>query len=420
VFDVAALPESAVSGDLFSERTLVERDAFFAAQSDALAVERAKLLDDGWSQVVVGRYEDVCDQLRALVTPEPEYDEATQRKLEKLAERRRKLEAQSEEVDGSDQKAIERLEQQFDALEEQEDAICQNAEPCYADATKAVATVFLLIQPDGRVSREYRVPRTTARASQDRNGSANEASSEGKPQLPTSETLSERQLAVTFTHEALAVREALHKDADARRALLALVLHDRVRAESLAVRHDANGTTLAAGGEGFVSETFGRLHAARAKLDPLADRNYVDDTEAYDLLRAMKPNRLEGLIDLLTVSLLTAHLQRPTPLVRTLAQTLRVNLRDHWRPDATWLGGYQKVQLAHLLVELLGPVHAPPPTRKKSELVDQLARLFSDAAQGTLDDPAAAARLNAWLPSNLCPALDANAVIADPSEPAGR
>jgi hypothetical protein len=55
-----------VSGDLFSDRVLVERQAFMQAQTAALEAERVRLLDEGWKQAVAGRYEDVQDQLRSM------------------------------------------------------------------------------------------------------------------------------------------------------------------------------------------------------------------------------------------------------------------------------------------------------------------------------------------------------------------
>jgi hypothetical protein len=42
-------------------------------------------------------------------------------------------------------------------------------------------------------------------------------------------------------------------------------------------------------------------------------------------------------------------------------------------------------------------------SKKKSELVADLAKLFADAAEGRMEDAALAARLNVWLPFNLRP-----------------
>ena len=64
--------------------------------------------------------------------------------------------------------------------------------------------------------------------------------------------------------------------------VLALILHEKVRSETLAIRHEANGTTLSAERDGFVSPAFTRLRDKRAKLDPLHDAHYIDDRQAYD------------------------------------------------------------------------------------------------------------------------------------------
>jgi hypothetical protein len=79
-----------------------------------------------------------------------------------------------------------------------------------------------------------------------------------------------------------------------------------------------------------------------------------------------------------------------------------VEIRRYWRPNDKWLSGYQKIQLAHLIGELLGPVYAKAAElKKKSELVADLAKLFTEAAEGRMEDAKVAAKFNAWLPSNL-------------------
>lgn len=402
LFDVAALSESAVSRDLFSERVLVERQAFMAAQIEALAAQRTKLLEEGWREVVAGRYEDVQDQPRSMNLPEREFDEETTVKLAKIAERKAKWEAKLQEIPGEDEKALTAVQQKLGALEAQEQEIAGEAPEFYSEATKATATVFLMLYPDGSVRRECRIPRRQPTRSGSGNGRVSGASADDeKPSPPTSDDLADRQLATTFTHQALVVREALLKNPSARKRMLALILHEKVRSEALAVRHEPNGTTLHATSEGFASPAFDRLQKQRGKVDPFGDQHYVEDREAYERLAELSASKLDGLVDLLIVDCLTAHLQRPTELVSHLAEELKVNVRDEWRPDAAWLSGYQKIQLAHLVVELKGPVHAPAPERKKSELVEVLARLFADAAEGKLEDKELAERVNRWLPSNL-------------------
>src|SRR5205814_2569306 len=54
LFDLATLPQSAVSRDLFEDRVLVERQAFMEAQAQALDAQRQALTEEGWSEVVIG------------------------------------------------------------------------------------------------------------------------------------------------------------------------------------------------------------------------------------------------------------------------------------------------------------------------------------------------------------------------------
>jgi hypothetical protein len=66
-----------------------------------------------------------------------------------------------------------------------------------------------------------------------------------------------------------------------------------------------------------------------------------------------------------------------------------------------WLSSYQKIPLAHLFGELHGPRHAKATEMmKKSDIVIALAKLFTGAAEGRLEERLAA-KVNAWLPSNL-------------------
>ena len=404
-FDVSKLPEGTVSRDLFAERVLIERKAFMEAQAEALLAERQKLAEEGWADVVVGPQGDVQDRLYAMADAPQEYDEQTTAKLKKLADKRGKLEAKIEELDEADQGAFEAVQTKLEALDDEEQTLTKEAEVYYAEATKAVGTAFLLLDPDGRVRREYRIPRQRQSASGNGNGNGNGRAGDGSteaPKPPTSDDLREGQLAITFTHQALAVREALLADPARRKRVLALILHEKVRSEALAIRHDANGTTLHADhAEGFTSAALVKLREKRSELDPLHDKHYVEDDAAYEAIKGLSDRKLDSLIDLLTVECVTAHLQRKTALVWRLAEELGVEVRRYWRPDERWLSGYQKIQLAHLIGELRGPVFArAAENKKKSELVAELANLFTDAVEGRMEDAKLAAKLNEWLPSN--------------------
>jgi ParB family chromosome partitioning protein len=401
-FDVSKLPEGTVSRDLFAERVLVERKVFMEAQAEALLALRQALLDEGWAEVVVGPQGDVQDRLFSMTQAPQEYDQPTMAKLKKLADKRTKLESKLEELDESDPGAFETIQTKLEALDDEEQQITKDAPVRYAERTKAVGTVFLMLDPDGRFRREYRIPRGRGSASGNGNGQAGGASAE-VPKPPTSDDLRDGQLATTFTHQAFGVREALLKDGATRKRVLALILHDKVRSEALAIRHDANGSTVHADhAEGFRSLALEALRQRRTELDPLHGKHYAEDHAAYQALKGLADKKVDSLIDLLTVECITAHLQRRTELVWRLATELGVNVRRYWRPDERWLSGYQKIQLAHLIGELHGPAHmASAESKKKSELVAELAKLFTHAAEGHLEDTKLAAKLNDWLPLNL-------------------
>jgi ParB family chromosome partitioning protein len=401
LFELSTLPESSVSRDLFGDRILVERQAFMEAQAQALEAQRQAMTEDGWSNVVVARREEVQDQLYAMETAPREFDEPTNRKLAKLSARRAKLEQTAEKIGEGDEARLQKLQQRYEALEAQENEIIEQAPEHFSEEIKAVGTSFLILDPDGRVHREHRVPRQRPQRASSGGGHAGSGTSTERPKPPTSDELSDKQLAATFTHQALAVREALLQNPAARKRVLALILHEKIRSEALAVRHEPNGTTLHASSEGFSSAAFDGIRTKRAKLDPFHDQHFVEDWQGYEQLAKLSAAKLDSLIDLLIVECLTAHPVRETELVHRLAAELKVNVRDHWRPDATWLAGFQKFQLAHLITELKGPVHAPSPERKKSDLVESLVKLFTDAAEGKLEDQPLADRVNRWLPSNL-------------------
>jgi len=208
IFDVSKLPEGTVSRDLFNDKVLIERKAFMEAQAESLLAERQKLAEDGWSEVVVGPQADVQDRLYSMSEAPQEYDQPTTAKLKKLANKRSKLEAKIGELDESDQGAFEAVQAKLEALDDEEQTVTKEAEVHYAEGTKAVGTAFLLLDPDGRVRREYRIPRSRNHPSGNGNGCSGVGPAES-PKPPTSDDLRDSQISTTFTHQALAVREAL-------------------------------------------------------------------------------------------------------------------------------------------------------------------------------------------------------------------
>jgi len=400
VFDVKSLPEGTVSGDLFQDRVLVERKAFMAAQTEALHAERHALSEDGWAESVVAEQHEVQDLLLAMTEAPREYEPEVADKLAKLQERHEKLEVRLENA-RSDKQA-EKIAGELEQLEEKAVAITKDAAVHYAEPTKAVGTAILILSPDGQVRREYRVRRTRSAKAASNGSDGNPSGSHAE--VPAVDDLSDRQSATAFAHEALSVREAVLADKHVRRVVLAMILHEKVLKESLSIRRDANSTDLhVAHTEGFRSKAFEELEVFRGSIDPISS-DHVEEVEAFELLAALSDKQLDEFINVLAVQTLSAHPLRPTLFVKLLAQRLKVNVRRDWLPDEAWLAGYQKIQLAELLGALRGSVHGgAAQSRKKSELVAELAKLFADAAEGRVGDNDVASRVNAWLPARLQP-----------------
>ena len=402
LFDIGSLDPNAVSHDLFGGSILVQRSVFLQAQTAALTEERSRLLDDGWREVIVAEPDAVRDRIYSMAEAEPQYDKATEAKLAKLRAKRKKLEDTPTDTAEAEEKLIAALE----ALDDEEQAITENRQGAYSEATKAAGSVFLLLHADGRVERRHLIPRKHGKGS----GRGAEAESNGagdgesKETLPTSDELSPRQIAELHTHEALSVREAVGKDKLVRKRLIVLALHPKVRHDGLAIRRDMNPTTLHASQSDFRSPLRDTQQERVRDTVPFPDAESLDEAEAYTILTRLTEKQLDAAIAMLIAETITGHGHRATPLVQVLAKELGVSLRTRWTPDAEWLAGYQKAQLAHLSGTLRGEAHGTAAlSRKKSELVEELAALFSQAATDPkgIPDAAVAERANVWLPAVL-------------------
>lgn len=411
-FDVDLLPGGAVSSDLFNDCVLIERKAFMEAQAEAVAAESEALTEDGWGEVVVAPHGDVYDRLTGMDHPAPDYDEPTKAKLIEMGEQREALEVELEKTGEDEDEALDALYAKFDALEEEQHALIENAEPVYAEAVKATATVFLMVGPDGSVSQEVRVPRRRGSQAQSANGS--KIGPEEPPKPPTSEDLADRQQEAAYVHETIAVRSALLADNDhaakTRRVLLVMMLCEKVGShDGLLIHHDydpiARYAEMKPKDKGpFVSEAWDALGARGAELDPFGKRGHVQTDKAYQTLMGLADDQLDALIDLLIVQRVAGSLNHHTELIARLVVDLGVELRAFWTPDAEWFSGYKKIQLAHLIGKLRGKAHGGAAERlKKSELVESLATLFADACDGKLDNTKLAEKVNAWIPSCVRP-----------------
>jgi ParB family transcriptional regulator, chromosome partitioning protein len=409
LFDIATLPEGTVSRDLFGDRVLVERTVFMEKQGEALLAQQKALQEEGWKDVVVGSQEAVQDRLYSMEDAPVEYDKETTAPLAKLDQKRETLEKQLDDTDAdTDGKKAEAIQKKLGDVEAQIEELVRKAEVHYTEATKSLATVFLMLDPEGRVQRSYRIPRTPVTRGHNghagiSNGNGGNGHTATAPKPPTPADLSDPQLATLYTQQAIAVRAALLDHPLARKRLLVMILHDKVRSEALSIGHEANGTTLCADKtESFASPALQTLRDRLAQCDPFKNETYLEDTDAYGTLLLMSEKELDNLIAVLIAQALTAHLSRPTALVGVLADELKVEVRQQWRPDDVWLSGYTKLQLADLLGSLRDPAFGNAALKsKKSELVAQVATLFAEAAEGKLTDAALAKRVNAWLPEGV-------------------
>ncbi len=395
LFDVATIDPSCISQDLFGDDVLIKRSAFLDAQIAALRAEQENLKEAGWKEVVIGSQDEVQDRLYRMESPGVEYDDTTTRRLAIIDEQRTTLEAKEVESDEEEQSVRDAL----DTLDEEEARLIAENPGHHSEATKAGGTVFLSLSIDGRVSRSYRQPRPEDMFP------ASGRKGKGDPESqrpPTSDDLNDSQNIEFYTHQLLAVREALACDPLARKRLVVIALHDKILQDALTPRRTMTGAGLhAERAEGFQSTLLDAQRARRKETDPFPADKWTDEVEAYQKLQTLSEAQLDALIGVLLVESLTASLSEDTALIRLLGKELSVNVRTHWTPGAEWLAGYRKAQLAHLIGELGSPAHgAAALERKKSDLVQDVTGLFARAATGQGDiDPDIAKRANEWIPA---------------------
>lgn len=383
LFDIASLPPEALSSDLFRDSVLIERKAFLNAQAEALVAESERLREDGWAEVVIGDRGDVHTRLYNMVDFEPALTEAEQTRIDALSE---KMEALNESEDEADQSERE-------AVEEEMDAILQAASGRVSETDKARGTLFIVIDPSGKVERHARVPRAER---------AKKGTSDAEPAAPlTVHMLTDPQKEALSAHHALAVRVAVAGNPLVQKRLLVLALHGEIARDAIAIRHAPSDTSSFAGGEASPSPAWVTLTTQQDGVDPFVGEHFIDEAEAYRRLCELDEPTLDRIIASLVPNILTGFKHRSTPLLEAIASELTVNPRQHWTPDAQWLAGYRKIQLAGLLGTLKGPPHGSAAlSRKKSELVVELAALFEKAASepASLNDAALAARVKGWMP----------------------
>jgi ParB family chromosome partitioning protein len=140
---------------------------------------------------------------------------------------------------------------------------------------------------------------------------------------------------------------------------------------------------------------------------------FTTELALYEAVRGLSDQDLSGLQVLLTALAFGQEncdrLDAKDSLFNRVARDLSVNMKNHWRPDAAFLGKRNRVQLvstalASGYVEGAGQLS----TYKKADLVNALARYFQ-TAKAEADPTEQQRKAREWLPeAMLFPAVDPN------------
>jgi ParB family chromosome partitioning protein len=148
----------------------------------------------------------------------------------------------------------------------------------------------------------------------------------------------------------------------------------------------------------------------------------ADDLALYEAVRGLSDHDLEQLETLLIALTFGQHdcqrLDARDSLFNRVARDLAVDMRNHWRPDRSFLERRTRDQLVAIAADCgyaegAGQVSS----YKKADLVNCLIRHFQSAHTTATPTPAQT-KARAWLPeAMLFPAIDADASIVTEDEP---
>ncbi len=220
-------------------------------------------------------------------------------------------------------------------------------------------------------------------------------------------------------HKTTAVQEVLL--ADARKAREVLAVHLLRTFKPHAALRELPGEEVAQ--TPFLALDACATQTARALgLSPEADERgweallsgFEDEVATYRSVRALPDADLERLTLLLTAQSFgqqnCERLDSGDTLFNAVATDLAVDMRNHWRIDAAFLGRRTRDQLTAIAKACgFSDGHSAVHAWKKTELVTALLRHFEQARSATDPTPAQAKAL-AWLPeAMLFPAIDPDA-----------
>lgn len=226
-------------------------------------------------------------------------------------------------------------------------------------------------------------------------------------------------------HKTLAVQEVLLADARkakevaAVHALLSLRAHEAVRE----LAKSSNTQTAYQVVESQAALVAGLLGFEQADGDPAWKTlayGHDDDLNLYGRIKALTDAQLDQAQIVLAVlpfgQLACEHLDSEMSLFNAVATDLKIDMRNHWRPDADFLNRRTREQLVAIAQECgyaegLSGLHS----WKKSELVNGLLRHFEQArAAGAPTD--AQRKALSYLPeAMLFPAVDPDATAGESS-----
>lgn len=139
----------------------------------------------------------------------------------------------------------------------------------------------------------------------------------------------------------------------------------------------------------------------------------ADEQALYEAVRGLSDHDLTGLQILLTALSFgqqdCQRLDASDSLFNRVARDLNVDMKNHWRPDAAFLGKRNREQLVSIATasgyaDSAGQLS----TYKKTDLVNALARFF-EAAKSASDPTEQQRKARQWLPeAMLFPAVDPN------------
>jgi ParB family chromosome partitioning protein len=145
---------------------------------------------------------------------------------------------------------------------------------------------------------------------------------------------------------------------------------------------------------------------------------FTDELRLYEAVRGLSDHDLTGLQTLLAALSFGQEncdrLDTRDSLFNRVARDLGVDMRNHWRPDASFLGRRNREQLVSIAKESgFADGHGSLGSYKKSELVTSLAKHFQNAKGATEPTPSQM-KAREWLPeAMLFPAVDPQAAAVD-------